>query len=139
MTFPLRLLLLLAICFLTTPQLRAQKDSDAQKTPTPQFHTDGAPAKKILDDKVKIVQSGTSSLTPKELADGWEADAGQKPLNHIRNNNESNGLLSTTMFLSTRTDPPQEVRMHAGREPNEKITNKVEISSPLPKPEIENE
>jgi hypothetical protein len=42
------------------------------------------------------------------------------------------------MFLSTRTDPVQEVKLEARREPESKITE-VEISSPLPKPEIESE
>ena len=42
------------------------------------------------------------------------------------------------MFLSTRTDPVQEVKLQARREPGSKMTE-VEISSPLPKPEIESE
>jgi hypothetical protein len=105
---------------------------------TPQFKTAGKPTKKIVNEEVKIVQTGSSSLTPKELADGWESAAEAKNLNHGRNNIEVNGKLTAIMFLSTRTDPVQEVKLQASREPDSKITE-VEISSPLPKPEIESE
>ena len=106
---------------------------------TPQFHAAGKPTKKIVDEEVKIIQTGTSSLTPKEVADGWEAAAvAANNLNHGRNNIEVNGKLTTIMFLSTRTDPVQEVKLEASREPGGKITQ-VEISSPLPKPDIGSE
>ena len=106
---------------------------------TPQFKANGAPKKKIVDDEVRIVQTGASSLTPKELADGWEAAAvAAKNLNHGRNNIEVNGKLTTIMFLSTRADPVQEVKLEASKEPGDKITQ-VEISSPLPKPNVESE
>ena len=106
---------------------------------TPQFKANGAPTKKIVDNEVRIVQTGVSSLTPKELADGWEAAAvAAKNLNHGRNNIEVNGKLTTIMFLSTRTDPVQEVKLEASREPGGKITQ-IEISSPLPKPDIGSE
>jgi len=106
---------------------------------TPQFKAAGKPAKKIVDDEVRIVQAGTSSLTPKELADSWEAAAvAAKNLNHGRNNISVNGKLTTIMFLSTRTDPMQEVKLEAPREPGGKITQ-VEISSPLVKPDIQSE
>ena len=84
---------------------------------------------------VAPIQTGTSTLTPKELADGWEAAAtAAGNLNHVRNNITSNENLTTIMFLSTRTSPEQKVEMDARRGPGEKIT-RVEISSPLPKPE----
>jgi hypothetical protein len=106
---------------------------------TPQFKANGAPTKKIVDNEVRIVQTGVSSLTPKELADGWEAAAvAAKNLNHGRNNIEVNGKLTTIMFLSTRTDPVREAKLEASREPGGKITQ-VEISSPLPKPDIGSE
>jgi len=106
---------------------------------TPQFKANGAPTKKIVDDEVRIVQTGASSLTPKELADGWEAAAvAAKNLNHGRNNISVNGKLTTIMFLSTRSEPVERVELEASREPDGKITQ-VEISSPLPKPEIESE
>lgn len=106
---------------------------------TPEFKAAGAPARKIVDDEVRIVQTGTSSLTPKELADTWEASVvAANNLNHGRNNISVNGKLTTIIFLSTRTDPVQKVELEASREPDSKITQ-VEISSPLPKPEIESE
>lgn len=107
--------------------------------PTPQFKAAGSPIKKIVDDEVKIVVTGTSSLTPKELADSWEAAAdAAHNLNHFRNNISSNGNLTTIMFLSTRTDPVQKVELAARRAPGEKIS-RVEISSPLPKPTSDGE
>jgi len=106
---------------------------------TPEFKAAGAPARKIVDDEVKIVQTGTSSLTPEKIADNWEAAAvTAKNLNHGRNNISVNGKITMIMFLSTRTDPVQEVKLEASREPDSKTTQ-VEISSPLPKPDIESE
>ena len=106
---------------------------------TPQFKANGAPKKKIVDDQVQVVQTGVSALTPKELADGWEAAAvAAKNLNHGRNNIEVNGHLTTIIFLSTRTDPVEEVKLKASREAGEKISQ-VEISSPLPKANVESE
>jgi DNA-binding TFAR19-related protein (PDSD5 family) len=106
---------------------------------TPQFKAADKPTKKIVDDEVRIVQTGTSSLTPKELADSWEAaSVAAQNLNHGRNNISVNGKLTTIMFLSTRSEPVERVELEASREPDGKITQ-VEISSPLPKPEIESE
>ena len=106
---------------------------------TPEFNAAGAPARKIVDDEVKIVQAGTSSLTPEKIADNWEAAAvTAKNLNHGRNNISVNGKITMIMFLSTRTDPVQEVKLEASREPDSKITQ-VEISSPLPKPDTESD
>jgi hypothetical protein len=106
---------------------------------TPEFKAAGAPAKKIVDDEVKIVQNGTSSLTPEKIADSWQATAGTaNNLNQSLNKINVNGKITRILFLSTRTDPRQEVELEASREPDSKITQ-VEISSPLPKPDIENE
>jgi hypothetical protein len=106
---------------------------------TPEFKAAGVPAKKIVDDEVKIVQTGTSSLTPEKIADSWAAAAAAaNNLNQSRNNITVNGKITMILFLSTRTDPKQEVELEAGREPESKITQ-VEISSPLPKPDIESE
>jgi hypothetical protein len=106
---------------------------------TPQFKAAGKPTKKIVDDEVRIVQTGTSSLTPKELADSWEAAAvAPKNLNHGRNNISVNGKLTTIMFLSTRSEPVERVELEASREPDGRITQ-VEISSPLPRPDIDSE
>jgi hypothetical protein len=106
---------------------------------TPEFKAAGAPARKIVDDEVKIVQTGTSSLTPEKIADSWQGTAGAaNNLNQSLNKINVNGKITRILFLSTRTDPRQEVELEASREPDSKITQ-VEISSPLPKPDIESE
>ena len=106
---------------------------------TPEFKAAGAPARKIVDDEVRIVQTGTSSLTPEKLADSWQAAAGAaNNLNQSMNKISVNGKITRILFLSTRTDPRQEVELEASREPDSKITQ-VEISSPLPKPDIGSE
>ena len=42
---------------------------------TPEFKPAGKPAKKVVDEEVKIVQTGTSSLTPEKIAESWQAAA----------------------------------------------------------------
>jgi len=101
---------------------------------TPQFHASGPVSKKIVDDEVRVIQTGTSPLSPKELGDAWEAAVAGKEINNSRNNITVNGAPSVVLFLSTRTDPRQEVEMEAKREAGGKITE-VNISSPLPKPD----
>ena len=106
---------------------------------TPEFKPTGKPTKKIVDDEVKIVQTGKSSLTPEKIADSWQAAAnGANNLNQSLNKMNVNGKITRILFLSTRTDPRQEVELEASREPDSKITE-VQISSPLPKPEIGSE
>jgi hypothetical protein len=93
-----------------------------------------------VDDEVRIVQTGTSSLTPEKLADSWEAApvVAAKNLNRSRSNINVNGKITRIMFLSRQTDPVEGVKLEASREPDSKITQ-VEISSPLPKPDIDSE
>jgi hypothetical protein len=106
---------------------------------TPEFKAAGAPARKIVNDQVRIVQTGISSLTPEKIADRWRAAAnGTNNLNQSLNKINVNGKITRILFLSTRTDPWQEVELEASREPDSKITQ-VEISSPLPKPDIQSE
>jgi hypothetical protein len=106
---------------------------------TPEFKAAGAPARKIVNDEVRVVQTGTSSLTPEKIADSWQATvAAANNLNQSLNKINVNGKITRILFLSTRSDPRQEVELEAGREPDSKITQ-VEISSPLPKPDIESE
>ena len=106
---------------------------------TPEFKPAGKPAKKLVDEEVKIVQTGTSSLTPEKIAESWQAAAAAaNNLNQSLNNINVNGKTTRILFLSTRTDPRQEVELEASREPASKVTQ-VEISSPLPKPEIGSE
>jgi hypothetical protein len=103
----------------------------------PQFKADGPAVKKIVDDEVNIVQTGTSPLTPAELGDSWEAAKGDK-LNSSRSNNSVNDTKTVFIYLYARSEPPEKVLLEATRAPEEKITH-VKISSPLPKPEIEDE
>jgi hypothetical protein len=106
---------------------------------TPEFKPGGKPAKKVVDEEVKIVQSGTSSLTPEKIAESWQAAAtAANNLNQSLNKLDVNGKITRILFLSTRTDPRQEVELEASREPDSKITQ-IEISSPLPKPDIGSE
>ena len=106
---------------------------------TPEFKPAGKPTKKLVDEEVKIVQTGTSSLTPEKIAESWQAAAAAaNNLNQSLNKISVNGKITRILFLSTRTDPRQEVELEASREPASKVTQ-VEISSPLPKPEIGSE
>jgi vacuolar-type H+-ATPase subunit I/STV1 len=106
---------------------------------TPEFKPGGPATRKIVDDEVRIVQAGTSLLTPEKIADTWQAAANTaNNLNQSLNKISVNGKITRILFLSTRTDPRQEVELEASREPDGKITQ-VEISSPLPKPNIESE
>ena len=107
---------------------------------TPEFKPAGKPTKKLIDEEVKIVQTGTSSLTPEQLADSWESATvvKEKNLSRGRNNLNVNGKITRILSLSTQTDPVERVELEASREPKSKVTQ-VEISSPLPKPEIGSE
>ena len=107
---------------------------------TPEFKPAGKPAKKLIDEEVKIVQTGTSSLTPEQLADSWESATvvKEKNLSRGRNNLNVNGKITRILSLSSQTKPVEKVELEASREPNSKVTQ-VEISSPLPKPDIASE
>jgi hypothetical protein len=105
---------------------------------TLQFTAKGSPGKKIVGDEVRIIQTGTSALTPNELLDAWKASVADKPLNNVSNNIRSNGSVTTRLYVSTRTDSEEKVTLEASREAGGKITL-VEISTALPKPNIDNE
>jgi hypothetical protein len=75
---------------------------------------------------------------PAELADAWEKAVANQPINHSRNNMSVNGTVTTIVFLSQRTESPEEVRLEARREPGEKISH-VTVLSPLPVPETEDD
>ena len=105
---------------------------------TPQFTAEGTPTKKIVDDEVRLVQTGKSPLPPRELLKAWKSGVASKPLNNFSNDVSSNGNVTTRLFVSTRTDPEEKVRLEAHREVDEKIT-RVEISYCLPKPKIDND
>src|SRR4029453_7332172 len=42
---------------------------------TSEFKPAGKPTKKLTDEQVKIVQTGTSSITPEKIADSWQTAA----------------------------------------------------------------
>src|SRR6478672_9365652 len=68
---------------------------------TPEFKPAGTPAKKIVDEEVKIVQTGTSSLTPGKIADSWQASANApNNLNQSLNKMNVNGKITRILFLS---------------------------------------
>jgi hypothetical protein len=90
---------------------------------TPEFKPAGKPAKKLVDEEVKIVQTGTSSLTPEKIGESWQAAAAAaNNLNQSLNKMNVNGKITRILFLSTRTDPRQEVELEASREPDSKVT-----------------
>lgn len=98
----------------------------------PEFTPAGPLAKKIVDGAPKIVQIGTSPLTPVALADAWEKFKNNKySLSRLDSN--INGTITQTVTYRDLDDATQEVTMEAKREPREKIT-RVTISSPLPTP-----
>ena len=102
----------------------------------PQFEPTGPVSRKIVSDEVNIIQTGTSLLTPAELGDSWEEAAKGDKLNSSRTNGSYNDTKVVTIYLSTRQEPLQSVVLEAKRSPEDKITH-VTISSPLPKPEVE--
>src|SRR5436305_2403219 len=90
---------------------------------TPEFKAAGTPARKIVDDQVRIVQTGTSSLAPEKIADSWAAAAtAANNLNQSMNKVSVNGKITRILFLSTRTDPREEAELEASREPDSKTT-----------------
>jgi hypothetical protein len=106
---------------------------------TPEFKPAGKPTKKLVDEEVKIVQTGTSSLTPEKVAESWQAaGTAANNLNQSLNKTTVNGKITRILFLSTRTDPRQEVELEASRQPDSKVIQ-IEISSTLPRPEIGSE
>jgi len=105
---------------------------------TPQFTPAGPVAKKLIEGEARTALSGTSPLTPEELADAWEKGVANQQLSHGRNNMNINGTLTVILYLNSLTDRPEEVRLEAKRAPDEKITH-VSISSPLPVPTKDDE
>jgi hypothetical protein len=89
---------------------------------TPEFKPAGKSVKKLVDEEVKIVQTGTSSLTLEQLADSWESATvvKEKNLSRSRNNLNVSGKITRILFLSTQTDPVERVELEASREPTAK-------------------
>jgi hypothetical protein len=95
----------------------------------PQFTPSGPPARKLVDGEPKIVQTGTSSLSPEALCDAWDKFANPK-FSHERGGSELNH--NQDLFVSYQNNEDNAtVRLEAERKAGGKITN-VTISSPLP-------
>ena len=101
-------------------------------TPTvPQFTPAGPPARKLVDGEPKVIQTGTSTLSPEALCDEWDKFKNPK-FSHERGGSEINH--NADLYVSYRNNEDNAtVKMEAERKAGGKIT-KVTISSPLPVP-----
>src|SRR5437879_4841925 len=97
----------------------------------PQFMPSGPPARKLVDGEPKIIQTGTSSLSPEALCDAWDKFTNPK-FSHERGGSEINR--NADLYVSFRnSEDNTEVKMEAERKAGAKVTH-VTISSPLPVP-----
>jgi len=101
----------------------------------PQFTPAGPATRKIIDEQVHIIVTGTSPLTPAEIGDAWEATKPQDA-SFGRSNNSINDTKTVIIHLNPQDIALGSVRLEATRAPKEKITH-VTITSPLPKPDID--
>ena len=101
----------------------------------PQFTPAGPATKKIMDEQVHIVLTGTSPLTPAQLGDAWEAAKTEK-MSFSRSNNSINDTKTVIIILRPQDAAREEVRLEATRAPEEKITH-ITVTSPLPKPDVD--
>jgi hypothetical protein len=97
----------------------------------PQFTPSGPPARKLVDGEPKIVQTGTSPLSPEALCDAWDKFANPK-LSHERGGSEINH--NADLYVSYRNNEDNgTVRLEAERKAGGKVTH-VTISSVIPIP-----
>jgi hypothetical protein len=97
----------------------------------PQFMPSGPPARKLVDGEPKIVQTGTSPLSPEVLCDAWDKFANPK-FSHERGGSEINH--NADLYVSYRNSEDNgAVRLEAERKAGGKVTH-VTISSPIPIP-----
>ena len=97
----------------------------------PQFTPSGPPARKLVDGEPKVIQIGTSPLSPEALCDAWDKFSNPK-FSHERTGSEINH--SADLFVTYRNgEDNTEVRLEAERKAGAKVTH-VTISSPLPVP-----
>jgi hypothetical protein len=99
----------------------------------PEFKPDGPISIKKVNDEDRIAQTGTSMLTPAQLADAWAAALSYQKWNLSSGRSNSTGYSSVTLTYRQPKDSQDEVRLIATRDERDKIT-KVTIASPLPKP-----
>ena len=99
--------------------------------PVPQFAPAGPAARKLVDGQPKIIQTGTSPLSPEALCDAWDKFKNPK-FSHERGGSEINR--NADLYVSFRnSEDNTEVKMEAERKAGAKVT-RVTISSPLPVP-----
>src|SRR5437016_9944679 len=99
--------------------------------PVPQFAPAGPPARKLVDGEPKVIQTGTSPLSPEALCDAWDKFKNEK-FSHERGGSEINH--NTDLYVSYRnSEDNATVRLEAERKAGAKVTH-VTISSPLPVP-----
>jgi len=97
----------------------------------PQFAPSGPAARKLVDGEPKIIQAGTSPLSPEALCDAWDKFANPK-FSHERGGSEINH--NADLYVSYRNNEDNAtVRLEAERKAGAKVTH-VTISSPLPVP-----
>jgi hypothetical protein len=97
----------------------------------PQFTPSGPPVRKLVDGEPKVIQIGTSPLSPEALCDAWDKFSNPK-FSHERTGSEINH--SVDLFVSFRnSEDGSAVRLEAERKAGTKVTH-VTISSPLPVP-----
>ena len=97
----------------------------------PQFTPSGPPARKLVDGEPKVIQTGTSPVSPEALCDAWDKFSNPK-FSHERTGSEINH--SADLFVSFRNaEDGSAVRLEAERKAGAKVTH-VTISSPLPVP-----
>ena len=99
--------------------------------PVPEFKPSGPAVKKLVDGEPKLVQTGTSTLSPDALCDEWDKSKNPK-FSHERGGSEINH--NADLYVSYRNSEDNiAVKMEAERKAGGKIT-RVTISSPLPVP-----
>lgn len=99
----------------------------------PKFTASGPAAIKTVDGQEKIVVTGTSPLSPNELADAWDTFKNDK-FSHERTGSNINGQVSQIVSYSKVENPMDAVRMEAERKSGAKVT-KITLSSPVVDPE----
>ena len=97
----------------------------------PQFTPSGPPARKLVEGEPKIIQTGTSPLSPEALCDAWGKFKSPK-FSHERGGSEINR--NADLYVSFRNNEDNAtVKLEAERKAGAKVT-RVTISSPLPAP-----
>jgi hypothetical protein len=97
----------------------------------PQFTPSGSPVRKLVDGEPKVIQTGSSPLSPEALCDAWDKFANPK-FSHERGGSEINH--NADLYVSYRnSEDGAAVKLEAERKAGAKVTHVI-ISSPLPVP-----